>query len=148
MKKSQLYISISYAMFGITCIVIAALNEFKLEGILWGLSGVGVGSGFVLTWKYLYWSKPNNKNQYEEKIEQERIEMSDERKNMLRDKSGRITYRIMCAVYCILILVFSTVSTLGYFNPFSKYVVIGLVTLLVFQYICGILAFNNLNKRL
>ena len=74
--------------------------------------------------------------------------MGDERKIMLRDKSGCITYRIMIVIYCVLIMTFSILTVFGYFMPFSKYAVIGLSILLIIQYICGIVIFNRLNKIL
>lgn len=148
MKKSDIYVGIGYTLFGIVCISIALITEFKLEGILWGLGGAGIGPGLVMILRFIHWSKPENQTEYKKRLKQEKIEMSDERKIMLRDKSGCITYRIMLGVFCFLIIVFSILSALGYFIPFSKYVVFGLVIMLVFQYICGIIVFNNLNKRL
>ena len=44
-----------------------------------------------------------------------------------------------------LILMFSMLNVLSYFPSYSKYIVIGLATLLLFQYICGIIVFNYLN---
>lgn len=148
MKKSDIYVGIGYTLFGIACISIALLTEFKLEGILWGLGGAGIGPGVVMILRFIHWSKPELQTEYAKRLKQEQIEMSDERKIMLRDKSGCITYRIMLGFFCLLILIFSVISTLGYLMPFSKYIVFGLVIMLVFQYICGIIVFNYLSKRL
>ena len=72
--------------------------------------------------------------------------MADERKVMLRDKSGRITYLIMLGVYCVLLMIFSFLVTIEWFMPFAKYIVIVLSMLLIFQFACGIIVFNYLNK--
>ena len=148
MKKSILYTGIGYTLLGVISLIIALLTEFKFEGILWGLCGAGIGPGITMICKYVYWSKPENKVRYNEKVKIEKIEMVDERKVMLRDKSGCITYRITIAIYCILIITFAVLAVFEYFMPFSQYAVIGLSILLIFQYICGIVIFNRLNKRL
>ena len=148
MKKSILYTGIGYTLLGVISLIIALSTEFKFEGILWGLCGVGIGPGITMICKYVYWSKPENKVRYNEKVKIEKIEMGDERKIMLRDKSGCITYRIMIVIYCILIMTFAILDVFEYFMPFSQYAVIGLRILLIFQYICGIVIFNRLNKRL
>lgn len=148
MKKSQLYSGISYTLLGLTCIVIAILTEFKLEGILWGLGGAGIGPGVALILQYLYWSRPDKLEEYTKRMKNVKIEMSDERKVMLRDKSGRITYQFMIYVYCALIVIITIVSSVTDFQPTSQGVVIGLSMLLLLQYICGIVVFNRLNNKL
>ena len=148
MKRSELYMGIGYTLLGIILLMIALLTEFKFEGILWGMIGASIGPGITIICKYVYWSKPENKVRYNEKVKIEKIEMGDERKIMLRDKSGCITYRIMIVIYCVLIMTFSILTVFGYFMPFYKYAVIGFSILLIIQYICGIVIFNRLNKRL
>lgn len=148
MKKSILYAGIGYILFGIISIAIALIFELKFESFLWGLGGAGMGPGFMLVWKYMHWSKPENRDEYNERLRIEKIEMADERKVMLRDKSGRITYLIMLGAYCALLMIFSFLVTIGWFMPFAWYFVIVLIILIIFQYVCGIIVFNYLNKRL
>jgi len=148
MKKSMLYAGVGYILFGIICTAIALIFEFKFEGFLWGMGGAGIGPGIIMVWKYMYWSKPENRDEYNERLRVEKIQMSDERNVMIRDKSGRITYLIMIGVYCVLLMIFSLSTTMGWFMPFAKYIVILLSILLIFQLICGIIVFNNLNKKL
>ena len=85
MKKSILYTGIGYTLLGVISLIIALLTEFKFEGILWGLCGAGIGPGITMISKYVYWSKPENKVRYNEKVKIEKIEMDDERKVMIRD---------------------------------------------------------------
>lgn len=148
MEKSVVYKGTACTLLGVVSLLIALFTEYKFEGILWGVCGATTASGITMICQYVYWSRPENKTRYDEKEKNERIEMADERKVMLRDKSGRITYHIMIAIYCILIMMFTILSVFEYFMPFSRYAVIGLSILLVFQYICGIVIFNRLDKRL
>lgn len=147
MKRSMLYTGIGYAIFGGICIIVSLIFEFRFEGFLWGLGGAGIGPGIMIIWKYIYWSKPQNRDEYNERLRVEKIEMYDERKIMLRDKSGGITYRIMLGVYCVLTVIFSILSTMGYFTPFSKYIVMGLCFLMILQFVCGLVVYHSLNKR-
>ena len=106
MKKSMLYTGIAYAAFGIACFMLAILSEWKTESLLWGFGGAGTGSGMMMLWKYFHWTNPKNREEYEKRLQKECIELRDERKIMLRDKSGRITYIFMLLLYCLLILAF------------------------------------------
>lgn len=135
-------------LFGIMCIAIALIFEFKFESFLWGLGGAGIVPGIIMIWKYMYWSKPENRDEYNERLRIEKIEMADERKVMLRDKSGRITYLIMLGVYGVFLMIFSFLTAMRWLMPFAKYFVIVLSILLIFQFVCGIIVFNYLNKRL
>ena len=40
--------------------------------------GAGIGPGITMICKYVYWSKPENKVRYNEKVKIEKIEMVDE----------------------------------------------------------------------
>lgn len=148
MKKSILYSGIGYLVVGVLLMAVASLTVSKFEALLWGFGGAGIGSGISLLWKYLYWSRPEKISSYSEKLRNEKIELEDERKIILRDKSGCITYRIMIGIYCVLIVILSVMSAIGYWMPFSQYLLLCCIVLLVFQYICGIIIFNRLNKKL
>ena len=85
MKKSNLITGILYVLFGVACLIVALLIETKLEGILWGFAGAGIFPGIMMICKYFYWSSPKNKERYEERLENERIEQHDELKTKIRD---------------------------------------------------------------
>lgn len=78
--------------FIISCI--ALLTTSNLDRIRIGFGAGGISSGIVMTCKYFYWNTPKNKRRYQEKIENEKIELQDELKVKLRDKSGRYAYII------------------------------------------------------
>ena len=100
MKKSNLITGILYVLFGVACLIVALLIETKLEGILWGFAGAGIFPGIMMICKYFYWSSPENKERYEERLENERIEQHDELKTKIRDRAGRYTYSLGLLVVC------------------------------------------------
>jgi hypothetical protein len=146
MKKSNLYIGLVYLFIGIVCLVIALSFESRLESLLFGFAGAGICSGAVILWKYSYWTRSENKDRYQEKIENENIELHDERKTTLRDKSGRYAYIIGLIVISVSIVIFSIIGSLNIIEN-SKLIITYLAGFLVFQYIIGILIFNHLNKK-
>ena len=112
MKKSNLITGILYVLFGVVCLIVALLIETKLEGILWGFAGSGIFPGIMMICKYFYWSSPKNKEQYEERLENDRIEQHDELKTKIRDRAGRYAYGIGLVVICFSILVFGILGAL------------------------------------
>ena len=112
MKKNNLITGILYVLFGVACLIVALLIETKLEGILWGFAGAGIFPGIMMICKYFYWSSPKNKEQYEERLENDRIEQHDELKTKIRDRAGRYAYGIGLVVICFSILAFSILGAL------------------------------------
>lgn len=146
MKKSNLITGIAYVVFGLICLGVALLFETKLEGILWGLSGAGIAPGVAMIGKYFYWSSPKNRERYAERMENERIEMHDELKIKIRDKSGRYAYILGLLVICFSMVVFSILGTLEIIEN-SRMIVLYLGGYLLFQVIAGIVIFNKLMKK-
>lgn len=146
MKKSNFITGLLSLLVGITCLVFALLFETKLTSLLSGFAGAGISSGAVILWKYHYWTKSENKSQYKEKIENENIELHDERKEMLRDKSGRYAYILGLVVLSVSIVVFSILGSLEITDD-TRLIVIYLGGLLVFQYIIGIVIYKRLSKK-
>lgn len=148
MKKSLLYTGIVYVLMGLLCFALAIVYEWSIDGLLWGLGGAGVCPGLMMLWKYFHWTRPENREEYAKRLEQEQIELRDERKVMLRDKSGRMAYLSMMLLYCLLMLLLAFCACMGWLMPFARYAVLGLGVLLVLQYLLGIAAFRYLSKRL
>lgn len=147
MKKNMLYVGIIYFICGILLVLLATFTEFSFEAFIWGLSGAALGPGVCMILQYMYWSKPERAVDYEEKIKNQRIEMNDERRIMLRDKAGRITNQIMCYVLVILIFIVSILSVFSVM-VISKWVLVVLGLLILFQFICSVVVYNKLDKRL
>ena len=96
MKKSTLYIGLCYLTVGICAILFGLFGpSIENDEIILGVSGGGIVPGLFMIYKYFYWSKPENKPKYEEKLKKEQI--------MLREKSARITYIILFFLLAILI---------------------------------------------
>lgn len=141
MKKSNLFIGILYLIAGILCLLAAIFFKTIFQSLLCGFAGAFIIPGITMCYKYFYCSKPENKEKYNEKTENEYIELHDELKEQLRNKSGRYAY-----ITNIIILLFSILSFL-YENIDIKYIVVFLSGLLVFQYILGIIIYKKLLKN-
>ena len=146
MKKSNLLVGLLYLLVGIICLVVALNFESKIGSLLVGFAGAGICGGAIILWKYCYWTKPENKDRYKEKIENENIEIHDERKTILQDKSGRYAYILGLIVISVSIVIFSIIGSLNIIEN-SKLIILYLAGFLVFQYIMGILIFNHLSKK-
>ena len=146
MKKSNLITGILHVLFGVACLIVALLIETKLEGILWGFAGAGIFPGIMMICKYFYWSSPKNKEQYEERLENDRIEQHDELKTKIRDRAGRYTYSLGLLVVCFSILVFGILGALEVIDN-ARMIILYLSGYLMFQIITGIIIFNKLMKK-
>ncbi|MGN1350046.1 MAG: hypothetical protein ACI4VM_03505 [Anaerovoracaceae bacterium] len=146
MKKSSLLTGILYVLFGAVCLIVALWTETKLDGILWGLTGAGCCPGIMMICKYFYWSSPKNKERYEERLENERIEQHDELKTKVRDQAGRYTYSLGLLVISFSILVFSILGALEVIDH-ARMIVLYLGGYLLFQVIAGIFIFNKLMQK-
>ena len=148
MEKKVLYKAMISIGLGLAFIMVSFLFEFPNESFLWGFGGGGIGSGTMMLFKYIHWSKPENQKEYSHIIKKQTIELSDERKVMLREKSASITGMIMLGIYCLFIILFAILNTLGYLPQLSQYLISGLSILIIIQITSGIIIFNHLNKKL
>ena len=147
MKKTDLFKGIGSLIVGVICLILANLNNFKFGKYLWGISGALIGCGMVWLGMYIYYSRPGMSEAYKERVRAQKIEVNDERNKIVRDKSGRITLKIMTYLYLLLMIIFCILSSQRMFMPFARYAVIGLAILLILQYVCRFVVFNYLTKR-
>jgi len=146
MKKSNLITGISYVAIGIIFLLLALSFESKLDSIFFGFAGAGIVPGIIMVSKYVYWNKPANRERYQEKIESEKIELYDELKVKLRDRSGRYAYGIGLITICISIAVFSILDKLQILNN-TRIIVLYLGAYLISQIIIGIVIYRRLLKK-
>ncbi|HJA92956.1 MAG TPA: hypothetical protein H9717_07540 [Candidatus Eisenbergiella merdipullorum] len=146
MKKSNLLEGILFILGGIILLYVALLTDTVLDSLLIGFAAGAISSGIVMTCKYFYWSTPKNKERYQEKIENEKIELHDELKTKLRDRSGRYAYTIGLMTVSISIAIFSILGSLEIIDN-SRLIVLYLGGYLVFQIVIGIVIFNQLLKK-
>ena len=93
-----------------------------------------------------YWTSPTNRNKYAERLENENIELHDERKEKFRDKSGRYAYLLGLVVISFSIVLFSVLGNLEIITN-SKLIILYLGGYLIFQYIAGVVIFRHFNNR-
>ncbi len=146
MKKGNLLEGILFILGGIILLCAALLTDCVLDSLLISLAAGAICSGIVMTCKHFYWSTPKNKERYQEKIENEKIELHDEFKTKLRDRSGRYAYAIGLMIVSVSIIIF---SILGQFEIIdnSRLIVLYLGGYLIFQIVIGIVIFNQLLKK-
>lgn len=144
--RNYLYLAIVYLLLGITFLAIELNFETKSDGMLYLFAMVGFLYGGLSLFKYFYWSRPKNKDRYKEKTEERNIELDDERKTILRDKSGRYTYNIGLSVTSATIVLLTIIHS---FSEVANYnlMVLYLGGYMMSQYVIGILIYNYLNKK-
>lgn len=146
MRKSHLLSGVLFVLAGITCIVVALMFDTKLNSLLFGVSAALIVPGIMEMLKYFYWTAPKNKKKYAEHLENESIELRDERKEKLRDKSGRHAYLLGLVIISISIIVFSILGQLEVVKN-TNLIVIYLGGYFIFQYVVGILIFKHLDNK-
>ncbi|MEI3102368.1 MAG: hypothetical protein V8T45_11805 [Oscillospiraceae bacterium] len=145
MKKTQLISGIIYTLLGLALLLTAIFTNTEI-GMLYGLGGALTGPGLVMMGKYFYWSRPQNRQRYEERLDNERIEMNDELKQKLRDRSGRYAYVLGMVTVSLSIFVIGILEDLGLIGD-SRPMILYLAAYLIFQVIAGIAIFNRLLKK-
>ena len=146
MKKNYLGQGIVLVFVGICFILVAVFTENAMDSLLWGFAGGALGPGIARIIQYFYWSAPKNERRYQEIQEQEDINLHDELNEKLRDKSGRITYRIGLFIICISEVVFSVLGEIGIITN-HKIIVLYLFGLLVIQIVIGKVVYRLLQNR-
>lgn len=146
MKKSNLLEGIIFILGGTILLCVALLTDSVLDSLLIGLAFGAICSGIAMTCKYFYWVAPKNKERYQEKIENEKIELHDELKIKLRDRSGRYAYAIGLMTISISIIIFSILGQLEIIGN-SRLIVLYLGGYLIFQIVIGIIIFKQLLKQ-
>lgn len=141
MKKRDLWTGIVMVLFAALCLLIALVYETPMSSVLCGFTG-GVGvPGAIQIGRYVKWSKPENAAEYQERLEQQRIELRDERKEMLRNKAGRYAYLFSLLANAVIIFILALLDTLGVI-PESRWLILSLGVWLLAQYFAGILIYR------
>lgn len=146
MKKNNLIAGIIYLLAGFIFLTIALLTDTRLESLYFGFTGAGIGSGVMMICRYFYWNSPKNRERYQEKLEQEKIELHDELKEKLRDKSGRYAYILGLVVISFSMVLFSVLDSLDIIEN-GNIMVLFLGAYLTFQIILGVVIFKRLLKK-
>ena len=113
MKKSYLWSGLGMIALGLVCLAASILWDTPLDSLLCGFSGALAVPGAMQVWKYFKWTRLETADSYRRHLEEEQIELRDERKSMLRDKSGRYAYILGLLAAALAILVFSVLDAFG-----------------------------------
>lgn len=141
MKKNGV-VALLLFICGIALIIMGLFIETLTHGsTIFGMGWGFIGGAVVTFYMYVYMLDPKNKLHYEEHLKSEKINLNDERKIMLREKSGRITYVIMFVVLTILNIVFTFIGV-------EKWIILTLWGVIAFKYICGVTVFYYLAKKM
>lgn len=148
MKKSDLWTGLGMIALGVLFLLAALLWETPLESILYGMFGAFAAPGTMQVCKYIKWSSPKNAPAYRERLEQERIDLRDERKIMLRDRSGRYAYVLGLLAAALAIIAFAILEALGVVGEAeARLMVLTLAGYAVFQLVAGWVIYRMLEKR-
>lgn len=146
MKKSNLITGILYTFAGIVFLFTALFAHSKLDSLLFGFAGAFIAPGIWMVCRYFYWSAPKNQAQYQKRLEQEKIELHDELKEKLRNKSGRYAYLLGLLVVSASMVCFSILGALEIIGS-PRLIVLYLGGYLLFQIAAGIVIYKQMMKK-
>lgn len=148
MKKSYLWTEIGMIALGLVCLAVAILWDTPLDSLLCGFSGAFAVPGAMQIWKYFKWTRLETPDSYRRHVEEEQIELRDERKEMLRNKSGRYAYILGLLVAALAILLFSVLDAFGVIEEdTASLMVLSLAGYALFQLVAGWVIYKLLEKR-
>ena len=148
MKKRELWFGLGMIAGGILFLLAALLLETPLDSLFCGFFGALIGPGAVQVYKYVKWTKLETADSYQRHLEEEQIELRDERKSMLRDRSGRYAYVLGMLLACAALVAFSILGKLGVVpEAAAELLVYFLAAFLLVEFAAGILIYKRLEKR-
>ena len=147
MKKSDLWTGIGMIAVGLVCLAAVFLNTL-VSSLFAGLFGAFTLPGLMQVYKYCKYTSPKHAAEYRERLEQEQIDLRDERKSMLRDRSGRYAYILGLLAAAVAMLVFSVLDAFGVVGEeTARLMVFFLAGYAVFQLVAGWVFYRLLEKR-
>lgn len=146
MKKGYLIEGVVFLIGGLILLGVALLTDTVLDSLLFGFASGAACAGLVGICRYFYWKAPANAGKYQEKLAEEKIELQDELKVKLRDRSGRYAYVLGLAVISASMAVFSILGKLEIVGG-SRVIVLYLGGYLVFQIVAGNMIYRHLLKK-
>ena len=145
MKKSYLWTGVGMTALGLCCLLAALLLDTPLDSILCGLFGALTAPGLLQIYKYFKWG---HSPEYRAKLEEEEIDLRDERKEMLRNKSGRYAYLLGLVLTAASILVFFALEMLNVIGESTgRLITIFLGGFLLVQYAAGLVIYRLLARK-
>ena len=146
MKKSDLWTGVLFTAVSVACLIGGLVEEPMLGSCLCGLAGALGVPGVMMLMKYYKWTRPQNVAAYQARLEQEQIDLQDERKEMLLNKSGRYAYIFNLVITCVVLFMLSLFSALEIITV-ENWLVLGLAGWLLVQYFTGVLFYWMLSRK-
>lgn len=148
MKRSYLWTGIGMIALGLVCLAVAILWDTPLDSLLCGFYGAFAVPGAMQIWKYFKWTRLETPDSYRRHVEEEQIELRDERKEMLRNKSGRCAYILGLLAAAVTMLAFSVLEAFGVVGEAeARLMILFLAGYAVFQLVAGWVIYKLLEKR-
>ena len=148
MKKRELWFGLAMIAGGILFLLAALLLDTPLDSLFCGFFGAFTGPGVMQVYKYVRWTKLETPDSYQRHLEEEQIELRDERKSMLRDRSGRYAYILGLLAVALALLVFSVLDAFGVVEEdTASLMILFLAGYAVFQLVAGWVIYRWLEKR-
>ncbi|MDD2957522.1 MAG: hypothetical protein PHR92_03225 [Lachnospiraceae bacterium] len=95
MNKKDKITMVVYIMVGISMMIIGIIIDVDYYSSLIFAMGAGLSLNSIMQFvRYYHNTKPENIESYKEKLRKQNIDLMDERKILLRNKSGYITWAI------------------------------------------------------
>lgn len=140
-NKKKLFLML-WIIIGV-CVIVSSffILDSPIFGITLGFSGGMFGTAIIL---FLL----NNKKNEELRNHEKRMDIlrKDERKIMLRDKSGRYAYIISMVLLLVITTTFFVLKNIGF--RINVDIVISVYSaLVIFEYVLGMLIFSYLERR-
>ena len=145
MEKKHLVSGIGVIGMGLVFFSLSFLDS-RLQAPFCGFGGACLGAGIAQTIKYVYWSKPERRERYQEKMENMKIIMEDERKEVLRYKSGWYMYIFTLIVLGLTVSVIQILENYGVLEG-ARWVVIFLGILFFAELFLGWLIYRQMDKK-
>ncbi|MCB2307326.1 hypothetical protein LGL08_09885 [Clostridium estertheticum] len=142
MKKNVVGWNLLLFICGMTFVLMGLfIKELTYGSSVFAMGCAFIGASIGAFYKNFCWLKSENKPIYEEHLKNEKTNLNDERKIMLRQKSGQVTYNIMFVVLTILNIVFTFIGV-------EKWIIFTIWGVIVFKYICGVVIYYYLSKKM
>lgn len=148
MKKSDLWTGVLMILAGVAFLLAALLLDTGLESIFCGFFGGFTAGGAGILCKYYKLHSPKHAAEYREKLEEEQIDLRDERKEMLRNRSGRYAYILglmLMAVSIVIVSILGKMEVIG--EEAAQLLTICLAIFLIVQYIAGLVIYRLLSRK-
>ncbi len=146
MKKSNFWSGLFFVLLGLAFLLAGLLWETRLSSLSVGFGAGMLSSGLVQLVRYRKWSRPENREAYRQRLEEEQIELRDERKAMLRDRSGRYAWLLGLALCAASIVAFGVLGALELVEN-ARMMILFLAAYFIVQYGAGVFFYRRLEKK-